>query len=285
MFETPWTMALSLAITTGLLLYLTSGRSPATLLMDSARYLAKDRLPRLVLGGMVAVLLLNALELRLESLYPGLLSRDLTAVLKLLDAGAVRLIQRLAFAPLTYFLTYVYILVFPALPLVSFVFYSATGDRAMLPAVFFTVLLNYVVALALYFLVPAKEAWYGNPDVRFLIPSVYPAFEAQYRPLSGFNHAFPSVHTSLSVSLAALAARAGYRRLAAVLGGAAGLIALSTVYLGVHWVPDVLGGIGMAAMASASGPALADASRRVVAVWTPRLLGSPGTEVTGRVGG
>lgn len=110
--------------------------------------------------------------------------------------------------------------------------------------------LNYGIALPFYLLVPVKEAWAGDAGVRFLIPTVYPAFETQYRPLSGLDNCFPSLHTSLALTFALIAWQAGYRRLAGLLTLGAGLVMLSTLYLGVHWVPDMFAGMALALVAA-----------------------------------
>jgi len=119
------------------------------------------------------------------------------------------------------------------------------------------------VALPFYILMPVKEAWAAAMGIRFLIPEVYPLFEAQYRPLSGLDNCFPSLHTSLALTFALVAWRSGYRRLGIVLSAAAGLVMISTLYLGVHWFLDMLVGVVLAV--AASGYMTLPAARRVPA--------------------
>jgi len=78
---------------------------------------------------------------------------------------------------------------------------------------------------------------------------VYRSFEGEYRVFSGMNNCFPSLHTSLSLTMALLATLTPYKRLARVLQVSAGLIILSTLYLGIHWLTDVIGGVFTAVVA------------------------------------
>ncbi|HWI61267.1 MAG TPA: phosphatase PAP2 family protein, partial [Symbiobacteriaceae bacterium] len=169
---------------------------------------------------------------------------------------------RFEWDPLTHSLTFVYIIVFPLLMLSSLVVYSARNDLESLKRLLTGYWLNYLVAVPFYIWMPVKEAWAGTAGVRFLIPVAYPAFEAEYRVYSALDNCFPSLHTSLAVTYALIAWRCGYRRLAIVLSVAAGLVMLSTLYLGVHWVPDLFAGVALATVASG---------------WLPRLVSLPGT--------
>jgi membrane-associated phospholipid phosphatase len=71
---------------------------------------------------------------------------------------------------------------------------------------------------------------------------------------------FPSLHTSLSATVALLAAR--YRSTApgwlpiAVIGAAS--VAVATMYLGIHWLTDVLAGFLLAAFSVGAGARFAE---------------------------
>ena len=57
------------------------------------------------------------------------------------------------------------------------------------------------------------------------------------------NNCFPSLHTSLSISVALISIHSGYRRLALVISTSAAIIVFSTIYLGIHWLVDVVAGM------------------------------------------
>lgn len=202
--------------------------------------------------GMALILVLgsNWVELQLEIRYADVITWDYTNAAAEIGTGFLLALQRLEWAPLTHLLTYVYVIIFPLLGIASALVYSRERDWESLRRLGLGLVINYAVALPFYLLFPVKEAWAGDAGIRFLIPSVFPGFETIYRPMSGLDNCFPSLHTSLALTYALVALQSSNRRLSAVIGTAAGLVMLSTLYLGVHWVPDMLGGVILAVAAS-----------------------------------
>jgi membrane-associated phospholipid phosphatase len=108
------------------------------------------------------------------------------------------------------------------------------------------ILMNYFLAVPFYLFVPVNEVWFVHSQVRFLLPDVFPTFEQEYRSLSGLNNCFPSLHTSISVTLALLAAKSGIRRWAIFAWINAVVIIFSIFYLGIHWFTDMAAGVVLA---------------------------------------
>ncbi len=237
------------------LLWMATGRNPLITLRNAVLWLLREPRFRVGMLSVLAVLALNSLETRVEQSMNN--PWDFTPQVAQIGAGILLWLQRFEWAPLTHLLTYVYIVLFPLFGLASVAVYAARRDWDSLKRLFLGFCANYLVALPFYLLVPVNEAWAGGVGVRFLIPQVYPAFEAQYRPFSGLDNCFPSLHTSLALTYALVAWRNGYRRLALVLTAGAGLVMLSTLYLGVHWALDMFAGAALALLASGYVPALA----------------------------
>lgn len=199
---------------------------------------------------LVLVLGSNWLELRLETRYSDVITWDYTNAAAEIGSGFLLALQRLEWAPLTHLLTYVYVIIFPLLGIASVLVYSRERDWESLRRLGLGLVINYAVALPFYLLFPVNEAWAGDAGIRFLIPSVFPGFETIYRPMSGLDNCFPSLHTSLALTYALVALQSSHRRLSAAIGAGAGLVMLSTLYLGVHWVVDMLAGVILAVGAS-----------------------------------
>lgn len=232
------------------MVWLATGRHPLQQLWRAGSALAGDRRFLWGLAGIGLVLAANAVQTRWETLRPGLIRWDFTGEVARTGGGFLLLLQRLEWAPATQVLTFAYVVLFPLLGLTSLVVYAARRDRGALERLFIGFFTNYLVALPFYVIFPVREAWAASAGVRFLIPTVYPAFEAAYRPFSGLDNCFPSLHTSLALTFALVAWRSGYRRLGTLLSGAAGLVMLSTLYLGVHWPLDLMAGAVLAAVAA-----------------------------------
>lgn len=236
------------------LLWLATRQNPVAMTAKALHTLRHDPRALPLLLGVAGVLVMNSLESRLEGLSTTRVTWDFTADVAQFGTGLLLGLQRLEWAPATHALTFVYIFLFQVLGIGSVLVYAALKDWTSLKRLFYGFFINYLVALPFYLFVPVKEAWAGGVGVKFLIPSVYPLFESQYRLLSALDNCFPSLHTSLALTYALVAVRSGHAGLARLLCIGAGLVMLSTLYLGVHWPLDMLAGICLAAVASGSVP-------------------------------
>lgn len=203
---------------------------------------------------MGAVLLLNKLELQFEQnyfMFPG----DFTPVIFQLEGFFVKHVQDIFYSPwLTPILAYFYLLVFQALMIASIGVYLIDNNKPHVYATCYTILINYGMAIPFFLLFPVNETWsYPAAGVAFYMLDVFPNFETVYRPMSGLNNCFPSLHTSLSVSMAMLSFRSGNKRWAVITGISAAIIIFSIFYLGIHWLLDMLAGTILGLIASTLG--------------------------------
>lgn len=148
---------------------------------------------------------------------------------------------------MTVLCAYFYVVVFQSVMVASLGIYSSMASMKMYYAFCIALLVNYAVALPMYGFIPVNEAWFAHPQIRFLMLDVFPAFERDYRGLSGIDNCFPSLHTSISVTMALLAARSGIRRWAIFAWINAAVIVFAIFYLGIHWLTDAIGGVLLAA--------------------------------------
>lgn len=254
MYQSLYTMFAVSTLSLLVLVWLATGRNPVLTVYRAIGWLARE--PRVHAGllGILAVLVLNGIETRVEQRLTN--PWDYTPQVAQVGSSLLLWLQQLEWPPVTHALTFVYIILFPLFGVGSMLVYGARRDWDSLKRLLVGFGANYLAALPFYLLVPVNEAWAGGVGVRFLIPDVYPAFEAQYRGLSGLDNCFPSLHTSLALTYALVAWRTGYRRLAIILSAGAGLVMLSTLYLGVHWLLDLFAGTALALLASGYVPGL-----------------------------
>jgi membrane-associated phospholipid phosphatase len=212
-----------------------------------------------------AVLVVNKLELKLEETYL-ITKSNFTSSLYQFEGHLTGILQYILKNDfLTYFLTYFYIIVFPSIIVASLLIYVYQNNEVMTKAFFYTIMLNYAIALPFFLFFPVEEVWVYHSQVNFLIPEVYPGFEQEYRPLSGINNCVPSLHTSLSLSMAMLAMYSTLHLWKWITGVSALLIIFSTNYLGIHWYFDIILGFGLAVLSSSAAIVI---SRGSVEVFT-----------------
>lgn len=206
---------------------------------------------------MIGVLLINKFELAWEQNMD--YNVDFTPWVFQLEGHFVQAFQNLFYTPwITSVTSFFYLAVFQALIIASLGIYAGDRRGVFLYATCFTVIINYLIAIPFYLFFPVNETWaYPPSGVSFIMLEAFPNFNTIYRPFSGLNNCFPSLHTSLSVSMAILAVRSGNRRWAIFAVLSAFIIVFSIFYLGIHWLTDMIGGLALATLASWLGIKLA----------------------------
>ncbi|WP_340025308.1 phosphatase PAP2 family protein [Paenibacillus sp. FSL K6-1096] len=245
-----------------ILIWLGSLRNPLLALVEIGRELLRSYKFTLVLVGMFSILALNKYELQIEERMH--LNSDYTAFVFGLEGHFVRMVQELFYTPwLTPIIVFFYIFMLQAVLAASLGVYLLDKNRLMLYATCYTVIITYAVAIPFYLYFPVNEVWsYAPAGVRFVMLDIFPKFEQEYRPLSGLNNCFPSLHTAISVSMALLAYRSGNRRWKIITTVSAVIIVFGIFYLGIHWLTDMIGGTILAIVSVTASVQLAKLTLR-----------------------
>jgi membrane-associated phospholipid phosphatase len=202
------------------------------------------------IAALVAVLLASAVGRSSLQTVSELFGLRLTGLIYAVEGNFVAWVQATFVAPeLTmyfagiYVYGYVFLLVFP------FVAYLALPDTTTLNRLIVAYALNYSIGLVIYAVVYAHGPRNLMPDkVTSLLFTYNPEFMALTSEVNEAANVFPSLHTSLSVTVAAFAVltRREYPRWTPVAVWLATSVVIATMYLGIHWLTDVVGGIALA---------------------------------------
>ncbi|SET69419.1 phosphatase PAP2 family protein [Paenibacillus sp. NFR01] len=244
-------------ITVTLLIGIGARRNPLLALKELLRELLRSYKFLLVAAGMVSVLAFNKYEMTIERKMH--LASDFTPFVFGLEGHFVRTVQELFVTPwLTPIIVFFYIYMLQSVLAASLGVYLLDQNRVMLYATCYAIILNYAIAIPFFLYYPVNEVWsYAPAGVRFVMLDVFPRFEQEYRPLSGLDNCFPSLHTAISVSTAILAWRSGNRRWAAIATLSASMIVFGIFYLGIHWLGDMIGGLLLAVLSTSVAVPLA----------------------------
>ena len=145
-----------------------------------------------------------------------------------------------AFFSFIYIYGYVFLLVFPLIA------YFALSNTRPLRELLAAYALNYAIGIVLYTLIIAYGPRNVMPElVDALLYDTYPRYQHLTRQVNRNTNVFPSLHTSLAATVSFLAYRTRdvYPRWAVVAIFLGICVAISTMYLGIHWAIDVLAGI------------------------------------------
>lgn len=162
-----------------------------------------------------------------------------TAWIHGLEGDAVALFQQLIHPLLTQFFIGVYLLVYPALLLGTYLVLKRQDRKKSLDYVF-TYTAVVIASIPFFYFLPVGVTGHYLDSVTPLLYSTE-GVGAFMNSVDTLNKAFPSLHAGLAMS-ATLYAPKGYKK---VSWAALGLILLATLYLGVHWLSDLTFGIAL----------------------------------------
>jgi membrane-associated phospholipid phosphatase len=202
--------------------------------------------------GLIAILFVNKIEQWVAGQMH--IKNDFTPYIYSLEGDFVAWFQHLfANDILSTFTTFVYVIIFPPLMIASVFIYTYQKNYKMFYAVCYALIFNYLIAIPFYLFFSVSEVWSFRPDVHPLMLHAFPSFETDYRPTSGITNCFPSLHTSISVSMAFLALKSKNVFWGRFVLVSSILIIFSIFYLGIHWLTDMCGGLVLGVVSARLG--------------------------------
>jgi len=175
---------------------------------------------------------------------------NVTPLIRQIEDGFVIYIQSFATPVLTAYFSYIYVFGYAFLLIFPFLAYLSLSDQTHFRSLILGYTLNYGLGLLCYllFIAYGPRNSFGPGLVESLLFDTYPQFQFLTRSINVPTNVFPSLHTSLSATVALLAfhTRREYPIWLGVSTALAVSVFISTMYLGIHWLLDVLAGIVLA---------------------------------------
>lgn len=240
-------------LVTLILIWISTLQNPFKAFFALGKEFIASRKFMIVVIAMVSVLILNGFELKWEAAMN--YNVDFTPWIYKLEGHFIQNFQAIFYSPwLNVICAIFYVIVFQGLIIASLAIYASDKNKVSMYATCCTVMINYLVAIPFYLFVPVNEVWSFAPSgATFYMLEVFPQFNQVYRQFSGIDNCFPSLHTSISVSMAILAFRSGNKLWRAIAMISAIIIVFSTLYFAIHWVSDMLAGLILASVATTLG--------------------------------
>jgi len=228
---------------------------------------ARERLrsvfPYLLLLGVV--LLLNSLLRDVGPELSWIIGWRITGWITAVEGTLVADIQRFAHPALTAYFSYIYIYGYIFLLSFPVLAYVLLPDERPIQETVLAYSLNYAIGVTCYVLFIAYGPRNVMPDlVDQLLYTNWPESQLLTSEINTNVNVFPSLHTSLAVTVAALAYRTRdvYPRWFPLSVVLAASVTVSTMYLGIHWGIDVLAGVVLAVVSVAGGVWLTSPARQ-----------------------
>ncbi|MFD1599114.1 phosphatase PAP2 family protein [Halobellus rarus] len=201
------------------------------------------------LGVLAAVLAINKVVRDIGVELSWLIGVNLTGYIYLVESQFVATVQSFAHPALTTYFGFVYVFGYTFLLTFPVLAYAICERARPLRVLFLTYILNYGFGLLCYVLVVAYGPRNFMPElVDPLLYSSWPQSQLLVQQVNVNTNVFPSLHTSLSATVALLAYRfrALYPRWLPIATVLSVSIIVSTMYLGIHWATDVVAGVAVA---------------------------------------
>ncbi|WP_128904861.1 phosphatase PAP2 family protein [Halorubrum amylolyticum] len=202
------------------------------------------------LAALVVVLLASAVGRSSLQTISGLFGLRLTWAIYALEGNFVAWVQATLGSPqLTMYFSSVYVYGYVFLLAFPFLAYLALPRTTTVKRLIVAYALNYAIGLVLYTVVLAHGPRNVMPEmVTSLLFTHNPEFMALTGEVNEPANVFPSLHTSLSVTVGTFAVltRREYPLWTPIAAWLATSVVIATMYLGIHWLTDVIGGIALA---------------------------------------
>jgi membrane-associated phospholipid phosphatase len=155
-----------------------------------------------------------------------------------------------------------YFILFPVLALGVLVALARRAQLAPMRVLCLSVAIDYLISLPWFLFFPVPERWaYPESNAILLSDQWSSALINAIRPMSALNNSFPSTHVSLTIILIAVCWLFQVRLRSTVT--ALGLtVILATFVLGIHWLADIVAGLGVGALSVAIAWRWTDTSER-----------------------
>jgi len=165
-----------------------------------------------------------------------------TPTIQSIEDGAVHWLSQHWSVMLVYFFVFIYIGLYPFLLWFSVLYFIITDEKKAMKTFAYSLVIIYAIALPFYLFVPITNVYqyYGTPSA---LNMVIPTVEHFFYTTTTTNNCFPSLHVAMSLLLAATVARTKNKRFIFFTYFCAICVICSVIYLAVHWITDVIGGI------------------------------------------
>ncbi|WP_136716408.1 phosphatase PAP2 family protein [Halorientalis salina] len=200
------------------------------------------------LGVLAVVLVLNSLIRDAGGDLSWLIGINITGYIHAIEGAIVADIQSLATPALTEYFSFIYVYGYAFLLIFPVVLYLALENAEPLREMTIAYTLNYAIGLVCYTLfISFGPRNLIAEQVQSLLYTDWPKSQLITSQVNRNTNVFPSLHSSLSTTVALLAYRTraeypAWTYLAIPIGTS---VAIATMYLGIHWATDVVTGIAL----------------------------------------
>jgi membrane-associated phospholipid phosphatase len=197
----------------------------------------------------VSVVFLHLFEVNIidpittEALKPGF-----TTIITSIEGNIVAGFSNFWVPEITLFFVFIYIILYPFTLWYTPLYLIMTNQKYALNTLAFSLLYLYIFALPFYLFFPVTNV-YTYYDLPSALNTVIPEIETFFYSTTTQNNCFPSLHTAMSIIIARTIFLTDNKRFQYLGVFVMVTVIISVLYLSIHWIVDVIGGIIVALLA------------------------------------
>jgi membrane-associated phospholipid phosphatase len=196
------------------------------------------------------LLLILALCLKQASIQHKIVMRfgyyDGTALISAINPDFALIFQKGIYSSLTYLMTFTYIIIYPCALIFTILILIHYRETLLFKRAALMFSLNYLIAFPFFMLFNVSTTGATLPGVAPLIYEQFPRICSAITAIDPLDNCFPSLHVAMVFSAFLIMCGTNYRRYKIFIYFAFPATLFAVLYLGIHWLIDILAGMALA---------------------------------------
>ena len=194
----------------------------------------------------IVVVVVHLLEVKIiDQITTNLIGCNFTHNFQIMEDGIVYWFSQNWTPVLLYFFVFIYIVLYPFMLWFSIFYFLITDERKAMKIFAYSLVIIYAFALPFYLFLPVTNVYiyYGTVSP---LNAIIPGVEQFFYATTTNNNCFPSLHVAMALLIAKTVSFTNNKRFIYLAYFCAICVICSVIYLAIHWITDVIGGIILA---------------------------------------